>query len=125
MFKGMLRTTRAIDKVFEMMMHVLWLGMLASVALARPNGAPTSACDSMTPRHGGNSPQDMKTNPYMVEFKKKGSGKYMYMVMLGPKAGMNKKFKGFLIQARPKGANGALMEKQIGKVVVSSLFAVR
>ncbi len=83
------------------MLHVLLLAMQAQLTLARPNGAPTAACDHMTPPHGGNAPQTIETNPYKVEFRRNGGGSlYQYSVTLKSKSGTGEMFKGFLVQAR-------------------------
>ncbi len=97
------------------MLHFLLLAMQAQLTLARPNGAPTAACDHMTPPHGGNAPQPMETNPYNLEFRRSGGGSlYQYSVTLTSKSGMGEMFKGFLVQARREHSSEVV---QLGEAV--------
>ncbi len=70
---------------------------LAALALARPNGAPNAACQSMTPRHAGTNSQPSGEVPYMMEVGRVGQ---WIRVTIKAKGGKAVNFKGFFVQAR-------------------------
>ena len=73
--------------------------LLFSGMLANPNGAPKSACKTITPGHSGAMPQT-SPSPYVLNFKEKDG---VYEIKVQNKAGKSNKFKGFFIQALDSG----------------------
>ena len=52
-------------KVLVLIMFTTGALLLMGVMEARPNGAPTAACESMTPGHGA-TPQSNDNSPYIT-----------------------------------------------------------
>ncbi|KAF4525484.1 hypothetical protein B566_EDAN002342 [Ephemera danica] len=73
----------------------VFLATLLFVGLvrARSDGAPTAACESMTPQHGVGAQND--TSPYILEAVQEGE-----VVHVTIKAEADDSFKGFFLQAR-------------------------
>ncbi|XP_065331693.1 ferric-chelate reductase 1-like [Cloeon dipterum] len=78
-----------------MLKIVVLCAFLAIGALAFPGGAPTTACDSMTPLHNG-SPQPNPESPYTVTATAIDTQRYEVAI----NSADGTPFKGFLIQAR-------------------------
>jgi len=75
--------------------------------LAHKDGAPTSACLTMTPGHAGTSPQELSSAVHRLEFSPSPSSSAnatpSYVLTLSPKSSATdiaKTFKGFFVQAR-------------------------
>ncbi|XP_030765696.1 putative ferric-chelate reductase 1 homolog [Sitophilus oryzae] len=81
-------------------MHVILLSLcLIKVAWPLPQGAPTTACQSMVPFHGGIQPQ-AGISPYTVAPRREGN-----KVVVTLTSGLGVPFQGFLLQGRtPDGA---------------------
>lgn len=76
-------------------MRLYYLLFLFSSTQALQNGAPTSACDSLRPFHGGGIPPQTDISPYTVFAKQTGD---VVQVSLGSSLGVP--FQGFVIQGR-------------------------
>ena len=61
-------------------LQLLVIFALVAETFCFPNGAPSSACDSLTPNHGASS-QDVSTNPYELSISQllTPSGSFAYL----------------------------------------------
>ncbi|XP_053985037.1 putative ferric-chelate reductase 1 homolog isoform X1 [Hylaeus volcanicus] len=80
---------------YQMKRSLLILSLLATSVLCLPNGAPTSACEDLVPRHPGSANQETYPPPYQVL---PAAGQGRVRLILGSPQGLA--YEGFMILAR-------------------------
>ncbi|XP_019867119.1 putative defense protein 3 [Aethina tumida] len=84
------------------MFFVLFASILLATALAHPTGAPTEACDSMTPDHGVNPESTQLPNTISLDKTDLKAKDKLKILIEGPP------FRGFLAEVRKQGSDEAV-----------------